>query len=219
MSGIADIVQQHLTPEAINQISQALGTDPATTQQAVDAAVPMMIGGLAAHAATPDGAAAIATESENHSGILGQLGGMLSGGSGGGILGGLAGMMGGGSSANDSGGMMGGSGSSGMGGLGGMLGSAAAGGILGRVLGSNHSAVTNGVTQATGLDTQKATRLLMILAPIVLAAVARHRSTMNSSASSSTMGDVLQQEAETHAANPRYGGILGGILNKATGQA
>ena len=211
MSGIADIVQQHLTPETINQISAAIGADPATTQQAVDAAVPMIVGGMAAHAATPAGADSIQAEADNHSGILGQLGGMLGGAGGaGGILGGLAGMMEGGGS--------GGGGGGGMGGLGGMLGSVAAGGILGKVLGGNHAAVTDGVTQATGLDRQKATKLLMILAPIVLAAIAHHRS--SAGAAAAPVGDVLQQEAEQHVANsPHYGGILGGILNKATGQS
>jgi len=207
MSGITDIVQQHMTPETINQISNAIGADPATTQQAIDAAVPMIVGGMANHASTPAGAATIQDEAENHSGILGQLGGMLGGAGGaGGILGGLAGMMGGGSG-----------GAGGSGGLGGMLGSAAAGGILGKVLGSSHQDVTDGVTQASGLDTQKATKLLMILAPIVLAAIAHHRSTAN--ASPGQVGDVLQQEAQAQASSHRYGGILGGILNKATGQA
>jgi hypothetical protein len=207
MSGITDIVQQHLTPDAINQISAAIGADPATTQQAVDAAVPMIVGGMANHAATPAGAATIQNEAENHAGILGQLGGMLGGAGGaGGILGGLAGMMEG----------SGGSGGLG-GGLGGMLGSAAAGGILGKVLGSSHGDVTDGVTQASGLDRQKATKLLMILAPIVLAAIAHHRSTAN--ASPGQVGDVLQQEAQAQVSSHRYGGILGGILNKATGQA
>ena len=208
MSGIADIVQQHLTPETINQISAAIGADPATTQQAVNAAVPMIVGGMAAHASTPAGADSIQAEADNHAGILGQLGGMLGGAGGaGGILGGLAGMMEG----------QGGSGGGGgLGGLGGILGSAAAGGILGKVLGGNHDAVTDGVTQATGLDRAKATKLLMILAPIVLAAIAHHRST---TASSTPVGDVLQQEAQAHTSNPHYGGILGGILNKATGQS
>jgi len=217
MSGITDIVQQHLTPDTINQISAAIGADPATTQQAVDAAVPMIVGGMANHASTPAGAATIQNEAENHAGILGQLGGMLGGAGGaGGILGGLAGMMEGQGGSGGLGGMLGGAGGSG-GGLGGILGSAAAGGILGKVLGSSHADVTNGVTQASGLDTQKATKLLMILAPIVLAAIAHHRSTAN--ASPGQVGDVLQQEAQAQVSSHRYGGILGGILNKATGQA
>jgi hypothetical protein len=209
MSGITDLVQQQLTPDRISEISSAIGADPATTQQAVDAALPMIVGGMAAHAATPGGASSIEAESANHAGILGQLGGMISGGGGGGLLGGLAGMVeGGGGGGGGLGGMLGGSG-----GLGGILGSAAAGGILGKIFGSNHAAVTDGVTQASGLDTAKTTKLLMILAPIVLSAVAHHRSTTGASSA-----DVLQQEAQTHAANPGYGGLLGGILNRATGQ-
>jgi hypothetical protein len=199
MSGITDLVQQQLTPDRISEISSAIGADPATTQQAVDAALPMIVGGMAAHAATPGGASSIEAESANHAGILGQLGGMISGGGGGGLLGGLAGMVEGGGGGG--------------GGLGGILGSAAAGGILGEIFGSNHAAVTDGVTQASGLDTARTTKLLMILAPIVLSAVAHHRSTTGASSA-----DVLQQEAQTHAANPGYGGLLGGILNRATGQ-
>lgn len=215
MSGITDLVQQQLTPDRINEISSAIGADPATTQQAVSAAIPMIVGGMAAHAATPAGAATIENESANNAGILGQLGGMMSGsGGGGGLLGGLAGMVEGAGGSGGLGGMLGGSGG---GGLGGMLGSAAAGGILGKIFGGNHAAVTDGVTQASGLDTAKTTKLLMILAPIVLAAVAHHRST--AAASGADVGSVLQQEAQAHVSNPRYGGILGGILNKATGQA
>lgn len=204
MSGIIDIVQQHLTPDTINQISSAIGADPATTQQAIDAAVPMMVSGMATHAGTPGGAATIKTEADHHAGILGQLGGMLGGAGGvGDIIGGLGGMLGNAGGAG--------------GGLGGILGSAAAGGILGKVLGSSHGDVTDGVTQATGLDSGKATKLLMILAPIVLAAIAHHRS--SAAASPAQVEDVLQQEAQAQVSSHRYGGILGGILNKATGQA
>lgn len=215
MSGIADIVQQHLTPDIINQISNAIGADPATTQQAIDSAIPAIVGGMANHAATADGSAAIQAAADDHAGILGQLGGMLGGaGGGGGLLGNLAGMVEGAGASNSAGsGGLGGM----LGGLGGMLGGSGAGGILGSILGGSHSAVTDGVSQASGLDRQKTMRLLMILAPIVLAAVARHRSTAGASAA--PVGDVLQQEAQAHASNPRYGGILGGILNKATGQS
>jgi len=217
MSGITDLVQQQLTPDRIGEISKAIGADPSTTRQAVDAALPMIVGGMAAHAATPDGAAAIQTESENHAGILGQLGGMLDGASGsGGLLGGLAGMVDGAAGSGGLDGMIGGGNAGG--GLGGMISSVVGGGILSKVLGTNHAAVTNGVTQTSGLDRQKTTRLLMILAPIVLAAIAHHRST--TSASPAQMGNVLQQEAQDHAAkSPQFGGILGGILNKATGQS
>ncbi|HMA22038.1 MAG TPA: DUF937 domain-containing protein [Gemmatimonadaceae bacterium] len=192
MSGIQDLIQSQLTPDTINQISSAIGADPATTRQAVDAAVPMMMGGMAQHAASPAGASAIESAAGQHAGMLDGLGGML-----GGAAGGLGGVLGG---------------------LGGMLGGAGgAGGILGSILGSSHSQVQDGVTQASGLDRQKTAKLLMMLAPIVLAAIAHHKQTTNATATQ--IGSDLQREAQMHAQHPQFGGILGGILNKATGQA
>ena len=190
MAGIQDLIQRQLTPETITQISQSIGADPATTRQAVDAAVPMLLGGMAQHAASPQGVSAIEAASEQHAGLLDGITGAL-----GGVLGGSGGALGG---------------------LGGMLGGAGAGSILGSILGSSHTKVTDGVTQASGLDTQKAGKLLMVLAPIVLAAIARHRQQTN--ASSTQISSDLQREAEAHASHPKFGGILGGILNKATGQ-
>ena len=188
MAGIQDMIQQQLSPGTIDQISQAIGADPATTRQAVDAAVPMLMGGMAAHASTPNGAQTIEAAATQHEGMLDGLGGMLGGSGGlGGILGGLGGMLGG-----------------------------AGGGVLGDILGSNHSEVQDGVTQASGLDRAKASKLLMILAPIVLAAIARHRS--QTGASATQVSTDLQREAQQHSSHPQFGGIIGSILNKATGQ-
>ena len=90
---LLDTVQQHLGPEQIQQISQHLGVDPATTNNAIQAAIPMIVSGMAAHAAQqPGGASAIESAVQNHTpadvlGGLGKLGGMLSeGGAGGGLL-------------------------------------------------------------------------------------------------------------------------------------
>ena len=196
MSGIQDIIQSQLTPDKINQISSAIGADPATTQQAVNAAVPMMMGGMAQHAATPAGASAIEAAAGQHAGMLDGLGGMLGGASLDGVLGGLGGMLGGAGGAGGAGGI---------------------GGILGSILGSSHSQVQDGVTQASGLDRQKTAKLLMMLAPIVLAAIAHHKQTTNATATQ--IGSDLQREAQVHAQHPQFGGILGGILNRATGQA
>jgi hypothetical protein len=196
---IQDLIQQHLTPDMIEQISQQIGADPATTQKAVNAAVPMLMGGVAAHAATPDGSQAIdaaappADESDGMLGALGGLGGMLGGAGGTGASGGLGGL----------GGV-----------LGGMMGGGGGGGILGSILGGHESTVQDGVAKSSGLDAQKAKRLLMILGPIVLAALARHRS--QTGATTSQMSNDLQREAQAHAANDHHvGGVLGNILGKA----
>jgi hypothetical protein len=107
-----------------------------------------------------------------------------------------------------------------LGGLGGMMSGGAGGGIggiLGNILGGHESTVQDGVTQASGLDPQKTKRLLMILGPIVLAAIAHHRS--QTGASASQVSNDLQREAQQHTNNPHFGGLLGGILNKAMGQS
>ena len=190
MAGIQDVIQQQLSPDTIAQIRQEIGADTATTSRAVEAAVPMLMGGMAAHAATPAGAQTIDTAATQHAGMLDNITGMLGGAGGlGGVLGGLGGMLGG---------------------------SGGGGGILGDILGSNHSDVQDGVTQASGLDRAKAGKLLMILAPIVLGALARHRS--QNGASATQVSSDLQREAQSHAAHPQFGGIIGSILNKATGQ-
>ena len=67
MSGITDIVQQQLTGGALQQISNELGLDPAATQRAVTAALPVVLGGMAKHASNPTAAAAIHQEADNHS--------------------------------------------------------------------------------------------------------------------------------------------------------
>jgi hypothetical protein len=208
MSAVTNLVQQQLTPDTINQISSQIGADPATTQQAVNAALPMLLGGMAAHSADPAGTQAINAAATEHAGVLDALGGMLGGGGGaggagglGGILGGLGGMMGAGQNTGGSGGL---------GGLGGL-----AGGVLGNILGSNHSEVQNGVTKASGLDTQKAGKLLMILAPIVLAALARHK--QQTGADDSRIADDLRNEAQSHVEqNPQHGGgVIGDFLRKS----
>jgi hypothetical protein len=186
MAGIEEIIRQQLSAERINEISQSIGADPATTRQAVDAAVPMLMGGMANRAASPGGAETINKAATQQGGMLDDIGGMLGG------AGGLGGV------------------------LGGMLGGAAGGGILGDLLGSKQADVEDGVTQASGLDRAKSGKLLMVLAPIVLAAIARHRS--QSGSADTEVSTELQREADQHTSDPKIGGILGSILDKATGQ-
>ena len=40
---LIDLVQQQLGPNGVQEISQQLGTDPSSTQRAIDAALPMMV--------------------------------------------------------------------------------------------------------------------------------------------------------------------------------
>jgi hypothetical protein len=187
MSGILETVQQHLTPSTVSQIGEQLGVDPATAQQAITAALPVVLGGMASNASDPAGAATIHEEADNQAGILGSLGNLIPGGSSG-MLGGLAAMVG-------------------AGGL---------GGLLGNVLGQNHSAVQDGVTQASGLDPERAKQLMMILVPIVLAAIAHHKRSSNleaSQVSASLQNDAQAAHDQAVKEAPHMGGLLGGIMS------
>lgn len=56
---IIDTVQQYLGSSQVNEISRQLGVDQNTTQRAITTALPMILGGLAGHAAQPQGAETI----------------------------------------------------------------------------------------------------------------------------------------------------------------
>lgn len=91
MASILDAVRQQLGPDTIQQMSGALGADPAATSNAIALALPALLGGLSQNAAQPQGAAALDSALDAHDGsILDNLGGMLGGG-GGGLAGGIGG--------------------------------------------------------------------------------------------------------------------------------
>jgi hypothetical protein len=190
---LLDLVQQNLGQPQIQQLAQQIGADPQSTENAVEAALPMLLGGMADTARQPGGASTIGGLAGEHAGALNALGG----------LGGLAGM------------------------LGGVLGGGGGGGILGSILGGHQGTVESGVQQASGLNGDQVRRLLMILAPIVLAALARHRQQQKQQGAAAAdsdhdgIPDVLEQEAQQAQAratqrSPQLGGILGSILNAAT---
>jgi hypothetical protein len=87
---LLDLVQQHLGQPELQQISQQIGTDPATTARAVQAAVPLMVGSVAQTAQTPQGATEVQQAMGQHAGVLGGLGALLGAGpladAGGGLL-------------------------------------------------------------------------------------------------------------------------------------
>ena len=94
MTSVLDAVRQQLGPDTIQQLSGALGADPATTSNAISLALPALLGGLAQNAAQPEGAAALDSALNQHDGsILDNLSSMLGGGSGAGsgALGGIGG--------------------------------------------------------------------------------------------------------------------------------
>ena len=91
MSGILDIVQQQLSGGTLQQVAQQAGVDPAVAQKAVGVALPMILGGMAQHAAQPGNAQTIHAEADkfaNAQGLFGNLSNVLgSQADGGGLLG------------------------------------------------------------------------------------------------------------------------------------
>src|SRR5688572_9161664 len=84
MFSLQDLLGQQQGNEAIEQISQNVGADQSAVNTAIQAALPMLINGLANNAATPQGAESLNTALEqDHDGSvldnLGGLGGMIFG--------------------------------------------------------------------------------------------------------------------------------------------
>ena len=105
--------------------------------------------------------------------------------------------------------------------LGGLLGSggagSAGGAILGHIFGGRRDTVAEGVGKASGLNAGQAGRLLMILAPIVMAALARRRQEAGTADQSADagggLGDLLQRERDEAVRRaPDGGGGLGGLI-------
>ncbi|MBA3404025.1 MAG: DUF937 domain-containing protein [Gemmatimonadaceae bacterium] len=78
MATIYESVMQQLSGQNMTQLSQQIGADEATTQTAVQAALPTLLGGLARNSAQPEGAAALGDALNDHrGGLLDNLGGLL----------------------------------------------------------------------------------------------------------------------------------------------
>jgi hypothetical protein len=201
MASILDMVQQQLGGGAIDQISQQIGADPATTQSAVQMALPMILGGLAHNTTQPGGAEALHSALDDHTNTLDGLSGILGGAGGGGALGGL---LGGGGAAGAA--SRGGS----FGGLGDLIGGALGGKLLGHILGGRRPDVEQTVSRNSGLDTQQVAQLLMVLAPIVMGVLARKK--QQEGLNPGQLGTVVQQSQQQAAASGGLGGLLGQVF-------
>ncbi len=88
MASLLDGIMQQLGGDTMRQLSQHIGADETTTNSAVGAAIPVLMGALAKNASSPDGAAALAgaLDKDHDGSMLGNIAGMLGGGAGAGIL-------------------------------------------------------------------------------------------------------------------------------------
>lgn len=138
MFTLQDLLGQDQGSTALNEISQNVGADQSAVNSAIQAALPMILGGLANNAQSPQGAQGLdqALERDHDGSILNQLGG----------LGGL--IFGQQQAAPPK--------------------QADAGGILGHIFGTNQAPVVQEVSQKSGLDMGQVAQVLMFLAPIVM---------------------------------------------------
>jgi hypothetical protein len=99
-------------------------------------------------------------------------------------------------------------------------GGAGGGGVIGRMLGNRHEEVQQQVSKASTLSPEKTGKLLMMLAPVVLMALARkHKQEGTTPEQLPQVLQQNQQEAAQRAVeqHPQLGGRLGGILGKVLG--
>ncbi|HOX70589.1 MAG: DUF937 domain-containing protein [Dokdonella sp.] len=197
MSDLTSSVFAQLDQSHIESIAQQLGIDPSQASDAVQQALPLLMGGLARNATSPQGAAALHSALErDHSGIDigGLLGSVLGGGgasSGGGGLGDVLGSVLGGGSAGQSG--------SGIGGA-----------ILGHIFGGRRDQAAQGLGQTSGLGGAGASQLLAMLAPMVMAALGNM--TRKQGLDANALSGVLGQE-QHRLQQSGVGGLLSGVLD------
>ena len=175
MPSIYDSITQELGGANLTQLSQQIGADEATTQQAIQAALPMLLGGMARNASNPAGADALSSALNNHAD--------------GGVLGNISGLLGNPQSGGGA-------------------------GILGHIFGNKRDAVEQGVGNATGLDKPQMSKLLMVLAPIVMAYLARRQQhAQTADAAPNASGELPQiLEHEANEAKQKAPSVLGGLF-------
>ena len=197
MSDLTSTIFAQMDQRHIESIAGQLGIDPAQASDAIQQALPLLMGGLARNAASPQGANALHSALEHdHAGIDigGLLGSVLGGGGsgGGGGLGDVLGsVLGGGSS--------GGNAASGIGGA-----------ILGHIFGGRRDQAAQGLGQTSGLGGAGAAQLLAMLAPIVMAALGNM--TRKQGLDSNALSGVLGQEKH-RLQQSGVGGLLSGVLD------
>lgn len=198
MSNLTSTIFAQLDQSHIESIAGQLGIDPAQASDAIQQALPLLMGGLARNTASPQGADALHSALESdHAGIDigGLLGSVLGGGGsrgGGGGLGDVLGSVLGGDSS-------GGNAASGMGGA-----------ILGHIFGGRRDQAARGLGQTSGLGGAGAAQLLAMLAPIVMAALGNM--TRKQGLDSNGLSGILGQENH-RLQQSGVGGLLSGVLD------
>lgn len=189
MAGILDMLGPALSGGTLQNLSRTVGTDDQTTQRAMMAALPLILGAMNRNTNDPSGAQSLANalEKDHDGSLLDHLGGFISNITGAGSAAEAAGVS---PRATDG------------------------TGILGHIFGKQLPQVQQGVGKATGLDSGQVTRMLVTLAPLVMAYLGRQKRQQNLDAGG--LSDLLQREAvgAREAAPNDLLGSIGSFLDR-----
>lgn len=190
MANLTDELFSQLQGAPLQGIAQQLGVEPQQANQAVWAALPLLLGALGKNAAQPEGARSLyGALARDHGGMdLGSvLGGVLGGGLGG-VFGAGEGRGEGGAQGNVD-------------------------GMLGHIFGQRRERAEGGLGQVTGLGSGNAQQLLRILAPIVMSFLAQ-RFTRGGSDSGGLQQVLGQEREQISQEGGTGGGLLGAVLDQ-----
>ncbi len=175
----ASLLQHLQQGPTLQQMSQKLGLDTNQTGQAIQTALPLLLGALGNNASEPQGAQSLLNALQrDHLGAAG-----TSAGGGGFDLGGIVGAV--------------------LGGGGGNAGNGA--GILGHVFGSQSPQAAQLLGQKTGLDSGTSGKLLALLAPIVMSFLAQRFAQQGNAGD---LSQALGQEAQATGMAGGLGALL-----------
>lgn len=192
-ASISEEILSQLRGASLEQISQQVGGSQQQTEQAISAALPLLLGALGKNAEQPGGAealfGALQRDHANTSGGM-DLGGLLGSvlGSAGGVGGLAAGLLGGAGGGNAR--QLNGE------------------GILGHILGGNLSRAENNLSQVSGLNNAGVHKLLVMLAPLVMGYLGKQVA-QGRAGNASILGSLLGQERQQVQ---KQGGVAGGLL-------
>ncbi len=189
MAGILDLLGPALSGGTLQNLSRSVGADEQTTQRAMMAALPLILGAMNRNTNDPRGAQSLAhaLEKDHDGSLLDNLGG---------FLGNLTGSGSAASTAEVNPRAVDGT------------------GILGHIFGKQLPQVQQGVGKATGLDSGQVTRMLVTLAPLVMAYLGRKKRQENLDAGG--LSDLVNREAASsrEAAPTDLLGKIGSFLDR-----
>ena len=185
-ASLTDDLLNQLQGQPLAQLGSQLGLSQPQTQNAVSAALPLLLGALGRNASQPQGAEALFGALQRDHAAPAAAGGLDLGNVLGAVLGG------GGNRQTDG------------------------AGILGHIFGGRQETAAQGLGQATGLEGGQANALLKMLAPIVLSYLAQRMFSggNQNAASPQALGDALGQEQQRIQQQGSAGGLLGAVLDQ-----